>query len=188
MNQVVVRRISRLVFNVLLLSAFCAYGAFAGSGEEPAWMNGKNAPKPKLDTLITENDVRAVTGLQAITAVPINTGAGWSGESNFAYPDKNTRALMINIFNEKRINEKNIFQRFCGKVGKDPRCRAMAGIGDNACMYTGPLRDLSLYFKKGDFTLALDSPSVPGAAGNGPAALTAEQLQAVARFIASKLK
>jgi len=95
---------------------------------------------------------------------------------------------MISIFNEKRINEKDLFQRFCGKVGKGPRCRAITGIGDSACLYTGPLRDLSLYFKKGDLTLALISPSVPGPAGNGPAPLTAEQLQAVAKFIASKLK
>jgi hypothetical protein len=188
MHQVVVRRISRLVFCVLLLSGFCAYGAFAGSGEEPAWMNGQNAPKPALASLITENDARTATGLKGIMAIAADTGAGWTGESNFAYPDRNTRALMISIFNEKKINEKNMFQRFCSKVGKDPRCRALTGIGDNACLYTGPLRDLSLYFRKGDLTLALISPSVPGPAGNGPAPLTAGQVQAVAKFIASQLK
>jgi len=188
MNESVGKRKLYSALCLLLLFAFCICSAFAGVGEEPAWMNGQNAPKPALASLITENDVRSATGLKGIMAVPADTGAGWTGESNFAYPDRNTRALMISIFNEKRINEKNMFQRFCGKGGKDPRCRALAAIGDNACLYTGPLRDLSLYFKKGDLTLALISPSVPGPAGNRPAPLTAEQLQAVARFIASKLK
>jgi hypothetical protein len=178
-------RIGMTAFFFLLLSTIAVCRVFAAG--EPAWMNNSNAPTPKLSTVITEKDVQTAAGLPGIAAVPANTGAGWTGELNFAYPNKDTRALLVNIFNEKRATEKNVFQRFCGKVGTNPKYHALTGIGDNACYFSGAARDVVLYFKKGDLTVSLTSPSVPASTGQLPAPLTTEQVQAIATFIASKL-
>lgn len=178
----------RACAGLMIAIIWCA-NAFATDAKAPAWATGTDAPGLKLDVLITQDDARKAIGLAGIVKVPVNTGAGWTGAVNFAYPDPDTRALLITSFNERRINEKNMYDKFCGKVGKSPKYQAVAGIGDVACLHTGPLKDLNLYFRKGDYTLALVSPSVPSKTRpvDGPAPLTPERLKAVARLLVQKI-
>ncbi len=171
----------------LLIAIFWCANAFATDVKAPAGASSADAPSLKLDTLITQDDIRKATDLAGIAKVPVNTGSGWTGEVNFAYPEQNTRALLITSFNERKIPEKGMYQQYCGKLGKKPRYQAVAGVGDAACLYTGPLKDLNLYFKSGDYTLMLVSPSVPGKPANGPAPLSPEQLKAIAQMLAQKI-
>ena len=131
------------------------------------------------DSFLTIADVEKVSGLTGIKIVAKDPSKGAGGDLNFATADGKL-VMMANFLNVRYFQE----------YKKQPSYfkAPVAGVGDEA--FSGPKRDPQyvLFFRKGNYCVTLSSFFNPEGTSTNPTMLTMNQLIALGKTIAARIK
>jgi hypothetical protein len=128
---------------------------------------------------LTIADVEKAGDIKGIKLVPHDPKKGAGGDLNFA--DSQNNLILMVLFSSASTYDQS-------KALKDYVKATITGIGDTA--FTGPAKNpqIMVYFKKGTQSVSLSTYYNLTGTGKNPTMLTMDQLIALSKIVASRVK